>query len=193
MSNQNLIIYKLILLYDILEELSLNLNYNIRLIEDENSLNQEIKNYNNYLVVSKKKYPNISNQFVLENKPIKISKLIEKINIEFLKIKFNNQSQVKVKKYTIDLNSREMLIYDIKLKLTEKEINTITYLSNSNGPVSIEELQKMVWSYQSNIETHTVETHIYRLRKKILNTFNDNEFIISKKHGYQIKSEKSNG
>ena len=193
MSNQNLIIYKLILLYDILEELSLNLNYNIRLIEDENSLNQEIKNYNNYLVVSKKKYPNISNQFVLENKPIKIFKLIEKINIEFLKIKFNNQSQVKVKKYTIDLNSREMLIYDIKLKLTEKEINTITYLSNSNGPVSIEELQKMVWSYQLNIETHTVETHIYRLRKKILNTFDDNEFIISKKHGYQIKSEKSNG
>ena len=193
MSNQNLIIYKLILLYDILEELSLNLNYNIRLIEDENSLNQEIKNYNNYLVVSKKKYPNISNQFVLENKPIKIFKLIEKINIEFLKIKFNNQSQVKVKKYTIDLNSREMLIYDIKLKLNEKEINTITYLSNSNGPVSIEELQKMVWSYQSNIETHTVETHIYRLRKKILNTFDDNEFIISKKHGYQIKSEKSNG
>jgi len=192
MSNQNLIIYKLILLYDILEELSLNLNYNIRLIEDENSLNQEIKNYNNYLVVSKKKYPNISNQFVLENKPIKIFKLIEKINVEFLKIKFNNQSQVKVKKYTIDLNSREMLIYDIKLKLTEKEINTITYLSNSNGPVSIEELQKMVWSYQSNIETHTVETHIYRLRKKILNTFDDNEFIISKKHGYQIKSEKSN-
>ena len=193
MSNQNLIIYKLILLYDILEELSLNLNYNIRLIEDENSLNQEIKNYNNYLVVSKKKYPNISNQFVLENKPIKIFKLIEKINVEFLKIKFNNQSQVKVKKYTIDLNSREMLIYDIKLKLTEKEINTITYLSNSNGPVSIEELQKMVWSYQLNIETHTVETHIYRLRKKILNTFDDNEFIISKKHGYQIKSEKSNG
>ena len=187
MSNQNLIIYKLILLYDILEELSLNLNYNIRLIEDENSLNQEIKNYNNYLVVSKKKYPNISNQFVLENKPIKIFKLIEKINVEFLKIKFNNQSQVKVKKYTIDLNSREMLIQDIKLKLTEKEINTIKYLSNSNQPVGIDELQKMVWSYQSDIETHTVETHIYRLRKKILNTFNDNEFIVSKKNGYQIK------
>ena len=60
-------------------------------------------------------------------------------------------------------------------------------LSNSNKPVGIEELQKMVWSYQSDIETHTVETHIYRLRKKILNTFNDNEFIISKKNGYQIK------
>ena len=187
MSTQNLIIYKFISLYDILEELSSDLNFNISLIEDENYLNQEIKNYNNYLVVSKKRYPNINNQFVLENKPIQIFKLIEKINIKFLKIKFNNQSQVKVKKYTIDLNSREMLIQDVKLKLTEKEINTITYLSNSNKPVSIEELQKMVWSYQSDIETHTVETHIYRLRKKILNTFNDNEFIISKKNGYQIK------
>ena len=187
MSTQNLIIYKFISLYDILEELSSDLNFNISLIEDENYLNQEIKNYNNYLVVSKKRYPNINNQFVLENKPIQIFKLIEKINIKFLKIKFNNQSQVKVKKYTIDLNSREMLIQDVKLKLTEKEINTITYLSNSNKPVGIEELQKMVWSYQSDIETHTVETHIYRLRKKILNTFYDNEFIISKKNGYQIE------
>ena len=187
MSTQNLIIYKLNPLYDILEELSLDLNFKISLIEDENSLNQETKNYNNYIVLSKKRYSNISNQFVLENKPIKIFKLMEKINIEFLKIKFNSQSQVKVKKYTIDLNSREMLIQNIKLKLTEKEINTITYLSNSNEPVSIEELQKMVWSYQSDIETHTVETHIYRLRKKILNTFNDNEFIISKKNGYEIK------
>ena len=141
MSIQNLIIYKFIPLFDILEELSLDLNFKISLIEDENFLNQEIKNYNNYLVVSKKKYPNVINQFVLENKPIKILKLIEKINIEFLKIKFNSQSHVKVKKYTIDLNSREMLIQNIKLKLTEKEINTITYLSNSNKPVSIEELQ----------------------------------------------------
>ena len=80
-----------------------------------------------------------------------------------------------------------MLIKDNKLKLTEKEINTITYLSKSDKPVSIDELQKKVWSYQSDIETHTVETHIYRLRKKILNTFNDKDFIISEKNGYQIK------
>jgi DNA-binding response OmpR family regulator len=80
-----------------------------------------------------------------------------------------------------------MLIQNTKLKLTEKEINTIIYLSNSNQPAGIDELQKMVWSYESDIETHTVETHIYRLRKKILNTFSDNEFIVSKKNGYQIK------
>jgi len=94
---------------------------------------------------------------------------------------------MKVNNYNINLNSREMLKNNTKLKLTEKEINTINYLSKLNKPVSIDELQTKVWSYQSDIETHTVETHIYRLRKKILNTFNDKEFIISKKNGYQIK------
>ena len=130
---------------------------------------------------------NIQNQFVLDNLPINVFKLIEKINIEFLKLQFNSQSQVKVNNYTIDLNSREMLKKNTKLKLTEKEINTISYLSKSEKPVSVDELQEKVWSYQSDIETHTVETHIYRLRKKILNTFNDSEFIISEKNGYQIK------
>ena len=71
--------------------------------------------------------------------------------------------------------------------MTEKEINTIIYLSKSYKPVSVDELQEKVWSYQSDIETHTVETHIYRLRKKILSIFGDNEFISSKKNGYQIK------
>ena len=123
----------------------------------------------------------------MDNTPINIFKLIEKINIEFLKIQFNSQSEVKVKNYTIDLNSREMLLKNLKLKLTEKEINTINYLSKSNKPISIDELQENVWSYQSDIETHTVETHIYRLRKKILNIFNDNDFIVSEKNGYQIK------
>jgi DNA-binding response OmpR family regulator len=139
------------------------------------------------LIISNKEYSDIDNQFVLKNTPIKIFKLVEKINIEFLKLQYNSQSQVKVKDYTIDLNSREIIVNNINLKLTEKEINTISYLSKSDKPVSINELQKKVWSYQSDIETHTVETHIYRLRKKILNTFSDNEFIISKKNGYQIK------
>ena len=184
---QNLIIYKFTSLYLILEELSLDLNFKISFINNENSLNEKVKILSNYLIISNKKYSNISNYFVLDNTPINIFKLVEKINIEFLKIQFNSQAQVKVGNYTIDLNSREILKSNTKLKLTEKEINTIIYLSKSNKPVSIEELQEKVWSYQSDIETHTVETHIYRLRKKILNIFNDNEFIISKKNGYQIK------
>jgi hypothetical protein len=186
-SIQNLIIYKFFSLYQILEEISSDLNFNITFIDNENSLNDKIKNFNHYLITSNKRYLDIDTKIVLDNLPISIFKLIEKINIEFLKQQFNNQSELQINKYTIDLNSRELLLKSSKLKLTEKEINTIIYISKSNKPVSIDELQEKVWSYQSDIETHTVETHIYRLRKKILKTFNDNEFIISKKDGYHIK------
>jgi len=186
-STQNLIIYKFTTLYLILEELGLDINFKTSFVDSKKSLNNKVKNLSNYLIISNKKYLDIDNQFVLENIPIKISKLVEKINIEFLKLQFNSQSHIKLNNYTIDLNSREMIIDSTKLKLTEKEINTIIYLSKSIKPVSIDELQEKVWSYQSDIETHTVETHIYRLRKKILNIFNDNEFIISKKNGYKIK------
>ena len=187
MSNQNLIIYNFNSLYKILEELSSDLNFKVTFIDNENSLNNKIQNINNYLIISSTKNFNIDNQIVLDNLPINISKLIEQINIQFLKLQFNNQSHVKIKNYLIDLNSREMIFNAIKLKLTEKETNTIIYLSKLKKPVSINELQENVWSYQSSIETHTVETHIYRLRKKIFSTFNDNNFIVSTKNGYQIK------
>ena len=184
---QNLIIYKFPVLYHILEELCLDLNFNILYADDENILNDKLNNLDNYLVITKEENPNINRQFALKETPTSVYKLVEKINIEFLKVQFNNQSEVKVKNYIIDLNSREMLLKNTKLRLTEKEINTIIFLLKSNKPVSVDDLQEKVWSYQSDIETHTVETHIYRLRKKISNTFADNEFIISKKNGYQIK------
>ena len=174
-------------MYHILEEISLDLNFEITYVDNENLLNEKTKILNNCLVITNKKYSNISNHFILDNLPLNIFKLVEIINIEFLKIQFNSQSEVHIKNYVIDLNSREMLLNNIKLKLTEKEINTITYLSKQNKPVSIDELQEKVWSYQSDMETHTVETHIYRLRKKISNSFDDNQFIVSKKNGYQIK------
>ena len=187
MSTQKLIIYKFKTLYNILEEFSLDLNFNIIFIDDEKSLKNEVENLNHYLIISYKIFSNIDNQFDLDNTPINIFQLIEKVNIEFLKIQFNSQSELKINNYFIDLNSRELFMNNIKVRLTEKEINTIIYLFKSDKPVSVEELQKKVWDYQSDIETHTVETHIYRLRKKILTIFNDSQFIISKKNGYQIK------
>jgi hypothetical protein len=165
MSIQNLIIYKFTPLFQILEELALDLNFKIIFADKEKSLKDKVKNLNNYLIISDKKYTDIGDQFILNNIPINIFKLMEKINIEFLKLQFNSQSEVKINNYTIDLNSREIQINNIKLKLTEKEINTINYLSKSDKPVSVDELQEKVWSYQSDIETHTVETHVYRLRK----------------------------
>ena len=105
-----------------------------------------------------------------------------------LKKKFIQQSKETINDYILDLNAKELLKNEIKLKLTEKEIAIIMYLFKKDKPISIRELEKNVWNYQSNIETHTVETHIYRLRKKIIKVFNDEYFILSAKNGYEIKS-----
>ena len=192
MSKQNLIIiYKFKSLYNILEELSLDLNYNVVFASDVDALNSKVANLKSYLIISSKIYLNISNQIILNNTPINILKLVEKINTEFLKIQFYNQSEIKLSNYILDLNSRELIWKNIKIRLTEKETNTIIYLSKSQRSVTVGELQKKVWSYKSDIETHTVETHIYRLRKKILKAFNDDQFIISENNGYQIKLNKT--
>ena len=187
MNIQNLIIYKLNPLYHVLIEIDQELNFNIIQIQNENLLHKEIKNLENYLVITKKKLQNINNQYMLEQTPIKISQLVEKLNIEFLKMQFSNKSNIIINNYLIDLNTRELSLKDKKLKLTEKEISVILYLSNNKIPISIRELQVNVWQYQPDIETHTVETHIYRLRKKIANIFNEENFILSKKDGYTIK------
>ena len=119
-----------------------------------------------------------------------IFKLLERINIEFIKKNFHEKSDMAIGDYNLNLNSREISNQEKKLKLTEKEIEAIVYLFKVAGSVKIQELQSNVWGYQSQLETHTVETHIYRLRKKILKTFNDENFILSKKDGYEIKKKK---
>ena len=187
MNNKILLIYKFITLYHILDEIDLDLNFKIIEINDENQLNEEILKSTNYLVISEKTILKKQNQIFIEKFPIKILKLLERINIEFIKQQFNSQSQININKYLLDLNSREMSFDSKTLKLTEKEVNTIAYLSKLKKPVSVKELQENVWGYQSDIETHTVETHIYRLRKKISDVLKNENFIVSKKNGYQIK------
>mgnify|MGYP001318193969 CR=1 FL=1 len=186
MSNQNLIIYKFSTLYHTLKELEQNLNFEVFEATNEKNLSTLISNLQNYLIVSSKKISNTNEYVILDKLPIKFSKLLENLNIKFLKNKFIHQSKIKIKSYLIDLNSREITLNNTKLKLTEKEINTIIYLSNKKKPISIRELQTKVWGYQLGMETHTVETHIYRLRKKILKTFEDDNLLLSKKNGYQI-------
>jgi len=186
MNNQNLIIFNFKSLYLILKELEEHLNFKIVESPNVKNLNDKIENSKNYLIISQKKINNIDNQFVLNNIPIKISKLIEKINIRSLKLQFNEKSEFKISEYKIDLNSRELIGKNDKLKLTEKEANIIVYLSRSSESVSVDQLQFDVWGHRSTLETHTVETHIYRLRKKIFKKFNDNNFILSHKNGYKI-------
>ena len=72
------------------------------------------------------------------------------------------------------------------LSLTEKEAKIVVFLNNSKNPVPITDLQKEVWDHKSKLETHTVETHIYRLRKKINDKFTDEKFILNNKSGYYL-------
>tara|TARA_B100000787_G_scaffold8644_1_gene6534 strand:- start:983 stop:1546 length:564 start_codon:yes stop_codon:yes gene_type:complete len=186
MDFQNLIIYKFKPLYQIMKELEINSNFEFIEISSEKILNDKIIILKNYLIVTQKKIANINHQIVINQLPIKISKLLEKFNIELLKIKFNEQSELNIGKYKINLNSRELVFNNSILKLTEKETNIIVFLSKLKIPVRVSQLQSEVWGYHSELETHTVETHIYRLRKKILKVFGEANFIISKKEGYQI-------
>jgi hypothetical protein len=135
MNFQNLIIYRLNSLYNVLNEVHQELHFNIIDIQNENLLQQEINDLKNYLIITDRLLQNVDNQFVLENIPIKISQLIEKLNIKFLRTQFANKSKIIINNYLIDLNTRELSLKDKKLKLTEKEISIILYLSrqkNSN-------------------------------------------------------------
>ena len=174
-------------MHQILKELEDVLNFNVIEILNEKLLNHKIKNLKNYLIITQKKLLLLENQFFVDQLPIKLVYLVEKLNIEFLKQQFSNQSELNINNYLLNLNAREISLKNKKLKLTEKEINIILYLSKKIMPTKIEDLQKNIWKYQSNTETHTVETHIYRLRKKISKVFSDKNFILSKKDGYQIK------
>ena len=186
MHKYNLVIFKFKTLHEILKELNEDLNFNIFEASSEKILNVFSQNLKDYLIITKKNINNVDNQLILNNGPLNFSKLLEQINIQYLKIHFNKKSKFKIGQYVLDINSREISLNGVRLKLTEREIDTIIYLSKSTNAVTVKTLQSEVWSHQSDLETHTVETHIYRLRKKILETFNDNKFIISNKEGYKI-------
>ena len=97
MNNQNIIVYRFNLLYQILKELEKEIHFKIIEIPDEKSLINEIKNLNNYLIITKKQILKVNNQFILTQLPIKIFRMIEKLNIEFLKHQFAEQSKVIIK------------------------------------------------------------------------------------------------
>ena len=127
----------------------------------------------------------VKNLLVLEDKIIKLDKLLEIININFLKNKFFKQSNIRIGKYNLDLNSRIISFKDKNLDLTEREINLIIFINDKKN-VTVKDLQKSVWDYSPDLETHTVETHIYRLRKKMSEFFGDENFILNNKNIYSI-------
>ena len=202
------------ILYNILEEIKDNLSFKVINFNSEDEflkfLNENKTDYKKFFIITtihkkdfflKRKF-NIKNIFFFlknNNKqnfnqnynifkyPIEINNLIEKINIQLIKQKYDFQSKIKLKNYSLDLNSRTITKGTTNLKLTEREMDIILFLNDSEKPQKINVLQNQVWKYLSKLETHTVETHIYRLRKKMNDNFKDDNFIISSDAGYFIK------
>ena len=194
MIKQNIFIVNFNSLYEILEEIKENLSFNIIRYENVGDFNIAehtdikksliiIKPNQNLLVNENLK---VENFFNLKNAPLRLNKLIELINVHLIKLKFNYQSKIIIKDYQLNLNSKFFSKDNIILKLTEKEIQIILYLKENKKKNNVLDLQKNIWSYSPNMETHTVETHIYRLRKKISDKFKDENFILSHKNGYFI-------
>tara|TARA_B100000767_G_C19613399_1_gene470844 strand:+ start:205 stop:792 length:588 start_codon:yes stop_codon:yes gene_type:complete len=195
MIKQNIFIINYNRLYEILDEIKENLSFNIIKYNNEEEF---IKNctidIKNSLFISKSKKKlllnkklNEKNFLNLNNFPLRLYKLVELINIHLIKIKFNHQSKIDIKGYELNLNSKFFIKGDLSLKLTEKEIEVILYLNETRAKHNVLDLQKNIWGYSSEMETHTVETHIYRLRKKISNKFSDENFIITDQNGYFIE------
>ena len=193
MLSQNIFILNSKTLYDILIELKNLLNFNILHMNEKDLNKNTFDDYKNYILLTnnlknleKNPYIDMAKVLVIDDIPIPIKKLLEKINIFILKESFQTQSKKKIKDYYFDLNDRTIFKKEKKVKLTEKELQLILYLDFKKDPQNIIKLQNEIWGYNKDLETHTVETHIYRLRKKIQKEFNDEQFIKSNKKGYSL-------
>ena len=191
---QNVFIINFNSLYEILDEIKENLSFKIIKFENEEDFEKKFDlDRLDYLVISKTDHKLLPNINITDNNflgfidlPLSFKKLLELINIKLIKLKFNQQSKITIKGYELNLNSKFFSKGNLKLKLTEKEIEIILYLNDKKIKHNVADLQKNIWSYSADMETHTVETHIYRLRKKISDLFKDEKFILSHKNGYFI-------
>ena len=191
---QNVIIINYNSLYEIFDDLKENLPFNIIKFKNEDDFfkDNNLDKRKSLIILNKKTKLlfnhglHESNILYLNDLPLSFEKLLEKININLIKLRYGLQSKINIKDFQLDVNSKHLSKLGITLKLTEKEIEIILYLNKKKINCDIADLQKNIWGYSANIETHTVETHIYRLRKKIDKVFKDKKFIVSQKDGYLI-------
>ena len=194
MIKQNIFIINFNSLYEILEEIKENLSFKtIKYDNEDDFIKDNDLALKESLIILKPNQKlllnnNLSKKNFLDliDLPLPLNKLIELINIHLIKLKFNSQSKINIKGYELNLNSKFFSKNDLILKLTEKEIELILYLNEYKNKHNVLDLQKDIWGYSVDMETHTVETHIYRLRKKISQKFHDDNFILSHKSGYFI-------
>ena len=191
MINKKICIVNSKILYEIFSELNKDLSFEILFKNLKDLEKNDFESKNTIYVIEKKESHlassfKFSQTFILEKLPYKIDDFMNQINVKLLKVNFHNQANIKIKDYNLDLNSKFISKKNKLIKLTEKEIQIIIFLYSNSKAKSVQELQKNIWHHQEELETHTVETHIYRLRKKIRDTFEDNDFILNSNLGYKI-------
>jgi DNA-binding response OmpR family regulator len=186
MSNKKIVLYDCNDIYKILDEIKQFLDLDIKYLNKKTELENLKQVKNDYIIISKKKIETTISLLVLENLPIKIKDLMEKISIKIIKKNYNLKSNLKIGKYLLNINSREIFDQNKKVKLTEQEVKILVYLNDIGSFVKINELQEKIWGYNIDLETHTVETHIHRLKKKFIEGFGDRKLIKSDRNGYKI-------
>ena len=212
MTNLTILIFGNQILVEIINELKLFSEYKIKFYDNLNFCMEDATR-NNHLVIfyltetdkksceilKKNNFPIImitkstissnilSDEFVERlNIPFSILNLKKKIVSLSARYKFKESSLINLHGYTINKNERKIKKDNLELQLTEKEINFLILFSQNNKPLSKNFVLNNVWNYSPESDTHTVETHIHRLRKKISQKFNDNNFIKNTDKGYYI-------
>ena len=188
-------------------ELESYFNFNLKILDDleENTLlescqgllihedglkNEKLNNIIQNKNINKIIFHNSNNVKGFENiEKLALPTSVEQINKivvnNVVKKEFKTNSSLKINNYKLDKNSRRLTQNNLSLELTEKEIELIELLKKKSFTKK-KEILATIWKYSDDADTHTVETHIYRLRKKIKEIFNDETFIKSEKKGYTI-------
>ncbi|MAP96099.1 MAG: DNA-binding response regulator [Ponticaulis sp.] len=122
-------------------------------------------------------------------KPFKFSVLLARVRAHLRSFEQSEDAIFQVGPYEFRPSAK--LLTDSngrKIRLTEKETNILKYLYRSSGkPVGREELLSEVWGYNSNVTTHTLETHVYRLRQKIEPDPANSKLLLTETGGYRLQ------
>ena len=207
MNNFSISIFDNKTFFQIIKEINLFSQYKINHYEDLNLCIKDAEKGNHIVVfftnslnkIDKYNFPsvfvaksleatnNLSNILSEELKiPFTIFDFEKKITSVIAKNEFRKNSLINLKGYIIDKNERKIKKNNLELKLSEKEVDFLIVFSENKNPIKRNLVLKKVWNYSQETETHTVETHIHRLRKKIFSKFGDNDFIKNNKKGYYI-------
>ena len=163
--------------------------FDILLFQNEKMSDFDTKSLDTYKGISiligknKKQFNNYHHQM---NLPLKINDFINVIDDLRSKRKFSDNSTIKLKNYILNKNERKLFKDSISIILTEKGVQLLELFVERKKILSKNEILERVWKYSSDTDTHTVETHVYRLRKKIKETFSDEKFILNNENGYSI-------